>query len=111
MLPLDASATSQVLRIFASKPLPAYSLTLELPIYTAGMNDPHIASLSTPVFGPDADLLGALTVAAPTARLTPERVEGMKAPLNAAAGELTRALGGFFPKLDQPTPEPAPSMA
>jgi DNA-binding IclR family transcriptional regulator len=104
MLPLEASATSQVLRIFGSKPLPAYALTIELPIYTAGTVEPHTASLSTPVFGTDADLLGALTVAAPTARLTAERAEGMKATLNAAAAELTRSIGGYFPEIDRSTP-------
>jgi DNA-binding IclR family transcriptional regulator len=104
MLPLEASATSQVLRIFGSKPLPAYALTIELPIYTAGTVDPHTASLSTPVFGTDADLLGALTIAAPTARLTAERAEGMKATLNAAAAELTRSIGGYFPEIDRSTP-------
>ena len=104
MLPLEASATSQVLRIFGSKPLPAYALTIELPIYTAGTVDPHTASLSTPVFGTDADLLGALTIAAPTARLTAERAEGMKATLNAAAAELTRSIGGYFPEIDRSAP-------
>ena len=107
MLPLDSSATAQVLRVFGTKPLPAYALTLELPVYTEGVTDPHTASLATPVFGMDADLLGALTISAPLARLTPEGVKGMRAPLNTAAGELTRALGGFFPELDRPAPEPA----
>jgi DNA-binding IclR family transcriptional regulator len=107
MLPLDASATSQILRIFGSKPLPGYASTIELPIYTAGAVDPHTASLSTPVFGTDADLLGALTVSGPTVRLTAERAEGMKTPLNAAASELTRALGGFFPEINQRIQAPA----
>ena len=107
LLPLDSSATAQVLRVFGTKPLPAYALTLELPVYTEGLTDPHTASLATPVFGMEANLLGALTISAPLARLTPERVKGMRAPLNSAAGELTRALGGFFPELDRPAPEPA----
>lgn len=107
MLPMDSSATAQVLRVFSLKPLPAYALTLELPIYTAGVTDPHTASLATPVFGTDANLLGALTISAPLARLTPERVEAMKIPLNKAADELTRALGGSFPEPDRPVPEPA----
>ena len=47
MLPMDSSSTAQVLRIFGMQPIPAYAATLELPIYTAGMTDPHTASLST----------------------------------------------------------------
>jgi DNA-binding IclR family transcriptional regulator len=111
MLPMDSSATAQVLRVFGAKPLPAYALTLELPVYTAGVTDPHTASLATPVFGIDGELIGALTISAPLSRLTPERVEMMRAPLQAASGELTRALGGFFPELERPAPEPAKSMA
>ena len=90
MLPMDASATAQVLRVFGPRPLPAYALTLELPVYTVGVTVPDTASLATPVFGADAELLGALTISAPLSRLTPERVEGMKEPLNTAAGELAR---------------------
>ena len=51
MLPMDSSATAQVLRVFGSRPLPAYALTIELPVYTVGVTDPHTASLATPVFG------------------------------------------------------------
>ena len=40
MLPMDSSATAQVLRVFGSKPLPAYALTLELPVYTARRDGP-----------------------------------------------------------------------
>jgi DNA-binding IclR family transcriptional regulator len=110
MLPMDSAATAQVLRVFGSRPLPAYALTLELPIYTAGVTVPDTASLATPVFGTDAELLGTLTISAPLSRLTPERVEGMKGPLNTAAAELTRALGGVFPDLDQSAPAPAKAI-
>lgn len=111
VLPLDSSATAQVLRVFGAKPLPAYALTLELPVYTEGATDAHVASLAAPVFGAEADLLGALTISAPLARLTPERIAGMKAPLSAAAGEMTRALGGFFPELDAPKRAPTAAEA
>ena len=111
MLPMDSAATAQVLRVFGSKPLPTYALTIELPVYTVGVTVPDTASLAMPVFGADAELLGALTISAPLSRLTPERVEGMKGPLSTAAGELTRALGGFFPDLDQPVSAPAGAMA
>jgi DNA-binding IclR family transcriptional regulator len=110
MLPMDSSATAQILRVFGSRPLPAYALTIELPVYTVGVTDPHTASLATPVFGTSAELLGALTISAPLSRLTPERVEAMKTPLNTAAAELTRALGGFFPDLDRSAPAPAEAI-
>jgi DNA-binding IclR family transcriptional regulator len=94
MLPLEASATSQVLRIFSTQPVPDYAATIELPIYTAGLVDAHTASLSTPVFGSDGKLAGALTISGPTTRLTAKRAEAIKDIVKAAGDALTRTLGG-----------------
>jgi hypothetical protein len=40
MLPMDSSATAQVLRIFGMQPIPAYAATIELPVRTIGVTDP-----------------------------------------------------------------------
>ena len=104
MLPMDSSATAQVLRIFGTKPFPAYALTMELPVYTVGVTDPHTASLSTPVFGTDGSLVGALTVSAPLSRLTEQRIEAIIEPMNSAAADLTKALGGSFPEANRNIP-------
>ena len=101
MLPMDSSATAQVLRIFGTQPIPAYAATLELPIYTAGMTDPHTASLSTPVFGIDGVLMGALTISAPTTRLTAEYAKTLMEPMRVAASDLTKALGGRQPSMER----------
>src|ERR671910_3246636 len=101
MLPMDSSATAQVLRIFGTQPIPAYAATLELPIYTAGMTDPHTASLSIPVFGIDGVLMGALTISGPTTRLTAEYAKSLMEPMRAAASDLTKALGGRQPSLER----------
>ena len=101
MLPMDSSATAQVLRIFGMQPIPAYAATLELPIYTAGMTDPHTASLSTPVFGIDGVLMGALTISAPTTRLTVEYAKSLMEPMRVAASDLTKALGGRQPSMER----------
>jgi DNA-binding IclR family transcriptional regulator len=101
MLPMDSSATAQVLRIFGMQPIPAYAATLELPIYTAGMTDPHTASLSTPVFGIDGVLMGALTISAPTTRLTAEYAKSLMEPMRVAASDLTKALGGRQPSMER----------
>jgi DNA-binding IclR family transcriptional regulator len=94
MLPMDSSATAQVLRIFSTKPIPAYAATIDLSIYTAGMTDPHTASLSIPVFGIDGVLMGALTISGPTTRLTTEYAKSLMEPMRVAASDLTKALGG-----------------
>jgi DNA-binding IclR family transcriptional regulator len=101
MLPMDSSATAQVLRIFGTQPIPAYAATLELPIYTAGMTDPHTASLSIPVFGIDEVLMGALTISAPTTRLTAEYAKTLMEPMRVAASDLTKALGGRQPGMER----------
>lgn len=98
MLPMDSSATAQVLRIFGARPVPAYAAAMELPIYTAGLTDPHTASLATPAFGTDGALAGALTISGPIARLTEERAGAIKAPLRTAGAELTKAIGGGKPE-------------
>jgi DNA-binding IclR family transcriptional regulator len=101
MLPMDSSATAQVLRIFGTQPVPAYAATIDLPIYTAGMTDPHTASLSIPVFGIDGVLVGALTISGPTTRLTAEYARSLMEPMKAAASDLTKALGGRQPSMER----------
>jgi len=94
MLPMDSSSTSQVLRIFGARPIPAYAATIELPIYTAGVTDPHTASLSMPVFGPEGTLAGALTISGPIVRLTAKRAHAIMGQVKTAAADLTKAIGG-----------------
>jgi hypothetical protein len=98
-LPMDSSATAQVLRIFGIQPLPPYATTIELPVRTIGVTDPDIGSLAMPVFGVGGMLAGALTVAAPSTRLTQERMEIIAEAMKVAATELTKALGGCRPDL------------
>jgi hypothetical protein len=101
MLPMDSSATAQVLRIFGTQPIPAYAATLELPVQTVGVTDPDTGSLAMPVFGVGGMLAGALTVAAPSTRLTPERVQIIAKAMKVAATDLTKALGGCRPDIGQ----------
>ena len=90
MLPMDSSATAQVLRIFGTQPIPAYAATLELPVQTVGVTDPDTGSLAMPVFGVGGMLAGALTVAAPSTRLTPPGWPRFRDPLEGDA--VDRAL-------------------
>lgn len=54
---------------------------------------PDIAGVSSPVFGPDGALKGAVTLTCPTVRFD----EGFRGHVLAAARQLTLALGGDFP--------------
>jgi len=74
-LPLDNSAIGQVLRYWG-KHEPLFDAVPELPLFTSGMRDPHIAAFSVPVFGEDDRLLAALALTGPSSRLTQAKCEG-----------------------------------
>jgi DNA-binding IclR family transcriptional regulator len=105
LLPMDSSAIAQVLRLFTTVPLPAEAAMLDFPLYTGGVSDPHVAGMAAPVFGPDEQFAGALTLAGPLARLTEETGRNVAPMLRDAATALTRSLGGRMPEI--PTPPPA----
>ena len=107
LLPMDDSAIAQVLRAFGTAPPPAHATTLELPLYTAGANDPHTAGMAMPVFGPGEAFAGALALTGPITRLTREAAAAAAGALRDAAEGLTRALGGRPPRLAGPT-SPSP---
>jgi DNA-binding IclR family transcriptional regulator len=65
--------------------------------HSDGERDPDVAGLSAPVFRAAGELAGALTVAGPRQRLTPDRVQALLGPLVATAREMTMALGGVRP--------------
>jgi DNA-binding IclR family transcriptional regulator len=94
MLPMDNSAIAQVLRIFGAVPLPPEAATMEVPLYTGGERDPHVAGMATPVFGPGESFAGALCLTGPVTRLTREAAGKAGPSLLGAAADLTRALGG-----------------
>lgn len=90
--PMDQSAISKILREFA---MGADSeTTLEPPVYTGGVTDPHVASLAMPVFGAGQCLIGALAVSGPITRLTADRANQVRDQLRAEGLALTKNLGG-----------------
>ncbi len=57
-----------------------------------------VHSNAAPVFGPDSRPIGAVAVAAPESRVTPERRDLIRAHVKASAAELTARTGGFAPE-------------
>lgn len=108
LLPMDDSAIAQVLRIFTTVPLSPEAAALDFPLYTGGVSDPHVAGMAAPVFGPEEQFAGALTLAGPLTRLTPEAARHAAPLLRDAAAALTRSLGGRMPAA--PTP-PHPGIS
>ncbi|MCX3308630.1 IclR family transcriptional regulator [Pantoea vagans] len=92
-LPLDNSAIGQVLRYWG-KNEPLFETVPELPLFTSGMRDPHIAAFSVPVFGEGDRLLAALALTGPSSRLTQAKCEsGLGKLMKEAASRLSVKSG------------------
>jgi DNA-binding IclR family transcriptional regulator len=63
----------------------------------SGAVEPEVTSIAAPVFGPDGEIVAALSVLAPTYRVTDRRVAACGRAVARHAGELSRELGGGAP--------------
>ena len=90
--PMDKAAIAEVLRRFEAG-LQTPALDADLPLYTAGVTDPHTASLAMPVFGMGDKLVGALAVSGPVSRLTAAFAASKRAPMRRAGLALSRSCG------------------
>lgn len=64
---------------------------------SVGGFEADVHSHGVPVFGPDRRPVGALAVAAPVARMTPDLKTVIRRALRLAGSEMTRRIGGFCP--------------
>jgi DNA-binding IclR family transcriptional regulator len=92
--PMDQSSIAQVLRRFGPLDSKAKSAeTIELPIFSWGITDPHVSSVAMPVFGPGNRLLGALALTGPVSRLSVDRIASIAPTLREFGEKLSAALG------------------
>jgi DNA-binding IclR family transcriptional regulator len=98
-VPLDMTSTGRVLATAAwpesrdQSPMPA-------PVFvSSGVFDVLTASISTPVFGIDRALIGALTVSGPAQRFGQADIRAMALALVRAAHRLSLTLGAPMPPL------------
>jgi DNA-binding IclR family transcriptional regulator len=95
LLPMARGAPGKVLTTFAKGVASAEGVS---PICTSfGERDPSCAAVSVPVFGPDGDLVGALSLSGPLERFSEAAVKKMSKMLLVAAQTATRSLGGTWP--------------
>lgn len=87
---IDQTATGRVL---AETRHPSAGDKQRIVYASHGINDSQIASLSTPVFGFDSNLVGALTVSGPVTRFTPKQKKEMMLVLGRSADDLSATLG------------------
>ena len=91
--PMDGAASAQLLRLFEHWPDVKPAIP-DMPLYTSGATTPHVASMSVPVLGHGDALVGALSLAGPSSRLTEERAVSVSLKLLQAGLALSRSLGG-----------------
>ena len=91
--PMDKAAIAEVLRRYEHGWQGA-EIDADLPLYSAGVTDPHTASLAMPVFGVGGQLMGALAISGPITRLTAEFADARRGQMRRAGVELSRACGG-----------------
>jgi DNA-binding IclR family transcriptional regulator len=59
----------------------------------SGAVEPEVTSIAAPVFGPDGEIVAALSVLAPSYRVTARRIEACGRAVARHAAELSRGLG------------------
>nr|WP_249145424.1 IclR family transcriptional regulator [Bradyrhizobium diazoefficiens] len=91
--PMDKSSVAQVLEKYDPARASVASKD-ELPIFSSGVTDPHVASMAMPVFGSGGRLLGALAISGPVSRLTKKAAEKFRKALRDEATVLSASLGG-----------------
>jgi DNA-binding IclR family transcriptional regulator len=94
LLPIDDSATGQVFKRYRG-PAPGVGAAFDETAITCSSNvgPDQTSSMSVPVFGSGAQLIGALTVSGPTTRFDPRTNHAARRHVVSAAGRLSGALG------------------
>lgn len=94
LLPLDRGAGGRVLIAFGGAKGAAYEAIRKRGfVELDGDRVRDLSGISAPVFGPDGQLAGAVTLTMPTSRKRPNFVQAVRK----AAADLTRRLGGHPP--------------
>jgi DNA-binding IclR family transcriptional regulator len=91
LLPMRRGAPGKVLRAFHKA---GGRLPTNLVFTSFGERDPSCAAVASPVFGPDGECVGALSLSGPLERFSEGAVKRMSKMLLAAADRATHALGG-----------------
>jgi len=95
LLPLERGAAGRVLQAYGRIGDPALGQRIrgEQVVLLIGDRDPELAGIAAPVFGALGEVLGAISLIIPSARVQQSWVT----PVREAAQTLSRSLGGQFP--------------
>jgi hypothetical protein len=92
--PIDKGSGGHVVAFGTGRATPlAAAIVAEGAVATFGERDPDVASVSAPVYGPNDEFVGALTLAGILSRFEPQ-AEEFKVVVRQAAVSVSRQLGG-----------------
>lgn len=97
-LPIKSGAAAKVIQYYT--PARGAKIQEEEPpllFHSIGERDPACAAVACPVFGPNDEFLGALSLSGPKERFTEASVKTMSNLLMEEGRALTEALGGVWP--------------
>ncbi|WP_144107051.1 IclR family transcriptional regulator [Paraburkholderia sp. BCC1886] len=108
--PLERGAGGRVLLAFSGEPGEPYDTVRRHYVYLSiGERDPETAGISAPVFGVGQELIGALGIVGPAARMGMNEMESYRPRLLQFAARATTALGGDAAPLLQAALEAGPA--
>lgn len=94
LLPLDRGAGGRVLMAYGGGKGPKYAkVRQEQLVIASGDRVPEVSGISAPVFGPEDELIGAITLSVPTYRMNTDHAPCVRE----SAKKLTSLLGGTYP--------------
>ena len=92
--PIDRGSGGHMIAFHSGRPtVYSHEIQSDGAVATLGERDPDVGSVSAPVFGPNREFLGALTLAGILGRFEPHVAE-YKVIVRQAAASVTRQLGG-----------------
>ena len=95
--PLDKGSAGHVVSFALGQHTPyASDIGAEYVVATLGERDPDVASISAPIYGPNNEFVGALTLAGILNRFEPQ-IPQFKVIVRQAAAAVTKQLGGDYP--------------
>jgi len=97
LLPIDRGAAGTVIRTFEARNKEDDLREFDVVSASFGERDPACAAVSAPVFGPEGEFYGAVSLSGPKERFTADNIRQMSALLTEACRTVTKSLGGEWP--------------
>jgi DNA-binding IclR family transcriptional regulator len=92
-VPYESTANGKVLKAFASRAADGEEIRARGYAIAVDELEHGLAALAAPIFGPDGDVVAALSISGPTIRLTRDRIAELVPALLEQAGLVSMRLG------------------